>query len=548
MGTIGKKAIQGLAAGIGLVSEGIHAHKAHKQQRQQQQTQTRSRESVQIDRSLPEDNGYYPSEHHDGRTQSPDRAVVETLEEQWELDEAQEELLAQSQHPEDELDEKNAACEPLDEAGLAREFVSEHPPPYTLSPDAPAPQLMAPVVLPQRRPKDRTRGFIRAYAPCLADFDIDEKTFIDFLDTAEKACLARKWLNAINLASLATMCLPSVTGMAVSIAIQIATDIAIAADGRQRTNTFFAKMNKEFFIPRGLFCLVMTWNPELVDAPSMTVDVNSIISQTTNASNAGTLARLRNRFKSSDGKGYGNIFPEVAPLVFPDLDKLVTDQDAEKKLSKMKKTKAFVEKYKDKRAQAKFIAENPNSQLNQGPKPTFTSRYADPNHPASSGDLLALVTGGHVSSSRGGGLLGGGLRGSLGGGGGGGRNGYQDQDAYYSNGQNGSYGRSIGGRERLPGGRGGLLGGGGLLGVAIDVGRQLSQRQSSTGASAPNGVGRNDPSPGFNSRQAGLGLSRGDQKGIGLLRKVYQKKVLYLAIVNMPSEAELNQARRELGQ
>lgn len=123
-----------------------------------------------------------------------------------------------------------------------------------------------------------------------------------------------------------------------------------------RTNTFFAKMNKEFFIPRGLFCLVMTWNPELVDAPSTTVDVNSIISRTTNASNASTLARLRNRFKSSDGKGYGNIFPEVAPLVFPDLDKLVTDQDAEKKLSKLKKRKTFVDKYKDKRAQAKFVS------------------------------------------------------------------------------------------------------------------------------------------------------------------------------------------------
>ena len=42
-------------------------------------------------------------------------------------------------------------------------------------------------------------------------------------------------------------------------------------------------------------------------------------------------------------------------------------------------------------------AENPDSYLNQGPTPTFTSRYADPNHPASSGDPLALVTGGHAS-------------------------------------------------------------------------------------------------------------------------------------------------------
>jgi hypothetical protein len=41
---------------------------------------------------------------------------------------------------------------------------------------------------------------------------------------------------------------------------------------------------------------------------------------------------------------------------------------------------------------------NPDSHLSQGPKPTFTSRYADPNHPASSGDLIALVTGGKVTS------------------------------------------------------------------------------------------------------------------------------------------------------
>lgn len=31
--------------------------------------------------------------------------------------------------------------------------------------------------------------------------------------------------------------------------------------------------------------------------------------------------------------------------------------------------------------------------------PTFTSRYADPNHPASNGNLISLVTGGHVNPS-----------------------------------------------------------------------------------------------------------------------------------------------------
>jgi hypothetical protein len=58
--------------------------------------------------------------------------------------------------------------------------------------------------------------------------------FLEFLDTAEKACQASPWLNAINLASIATIFLPSVTGIAVSIAIQIATDLAIAVEGRRK--------------------------------------------------------------------------------------------------------------------------------------------------------------------------------------------------------------------------------------------------------------------------------------------------------------------------
>ena len=37
--------------------------------------------------------------------------------------------------------------------------------------------------------------------------------------------------------------------------------------------------------------------------------------------------------------------------------------------------------------------------LAQGPRPQFRSRFSDPNHPASSGDLLALVTAGKLSTS-----------------------------------------------------------------------------------------------------------------------------------------------------
>ncbi|KAJ5642454.1 hypothetical protein N7490_006454 [Penicillium lividum] len=323
------------------------------------------------------------------------------LEEQWALDEAQEELRYERGVEWEISPPKYTETEPIDEASLAHQFANSHlPPPYTANEDLPQPRLSAPVVLPQRRPKTRDRGFIRAYAPALAECGIDQNMFMDFLNTAEKACQAQPWLRAINLASIGTMWLPSVTGIAVSIAIQIATEMAIAAEGRRKTSSFFDQANREFFQPRGLYCLVMTWNPELADTPSTTVDLNSLISRATGGGSTDMLGRLQHKYKSSDGKGYGNIFPQVAPLIFPEIEQLVSDPNAEKKLSKMKKKGQFVTNYMDKRAQAKFIAENPDSHLVQGPAPTFTSRYADPNHPASSGDPLALVTGGKLSMEK----------------------------------------------------------------------------------------------------------------------------------------------------
>ncbi|THV76240.1 hypothetical protein D6D28_01258 [Aureobasidium pullulans] len=82
-------------------------------------------------------------------------------------------------------------------------------------------QLALPVVLPQRRPRDRSRGFIRAYAPMLQDVSIDQTTWLDFLDTLQKSSAADPWLNAINMASIGTMFMPHVIGIAVSYAILV---------------------------------------------------------------------------------------------------------------------------------------------------------------------------------------------------------------------------------------------------------------------------------------------------------------------------------------
>lgn len=43
------------------------------------------------------------------------------------------------------------------------------------------------VVIPQRRPQAKTRGFVRAYAPVLGSCGIDQQTFLTFLEGFDKA-------------------------------------------------------------------------------------------------------------------------------------------------------------------------------------------------------------------------------------------------------------------------------------------------------------------------------------------------------------------------
>ena len=237
--SIGRKAVQGIAAGIGLVSE---ARSARKTKQQNQQNQPREDATPETGRALHEQHEQYDAPRSyeldiQGVTR-PEKAPTGSLEEQWALDEAQEELLDSTQGQSESLKNKPPQ-QRVDEDDLAHQFASEYsaPPPYSAIQDergtSPT-QLSAPVVLPQRRPKDRGRGFIRAYAPALNECGIDQEMFINFLSTAEKACQASPWLNAINLASIGTMWLPSVTGIAVSIAIQLATDVAIAVEGRRK--------------------------------------------------------------------------------------------------------------------------------------------------------------------------------------------------------------------------------------------------------------------------------------------------------------------------
>jgi hypothetical protein len=111
-------------------------------------------------------------------------------------------------------------------------------------------------------------------------------------------------------------------------------------------------MNKNFFRPRGLFCLVLTWNP---DSPStqMSVDTNTLVASSLEPKHG------FNKFHTSNGNTYGEFeFPEAAPLIFPALDEMAMHEGGEAvtKRAKMKAASEFTSDYLDRRARTAYVS------------------------------------------------------------------------------------------------------------------------------------------------------------------------------------------------
>lgn len=397
--------VQGAAAGVGLASESIQHHKEKKRAQKQQE-------------ELASSTAHANSQDEGERGETFTRGDDET---DWQLDEAQEDLVGEANRI------SSTPSTPGEVSALADDFIRTHQ--LIELPVPPTGRLDLPVVITQRRPKARTRGFIQAYAPLLDNVGIDQPAFLDFLDKLNKAVQPNPWLQAINLASLAAQHVPEPVTIAISIATKMAADAASEIHSRTKTNSFLDKINEEYFKPKGVVALLMTWKPQ--DPSVVTTvdfDLGSTIANTSTGS-GGMFGKIQGRMKSSSATSSFE-FPETAPLAFPRLDALASstpeNPEAEaKKQNAIKRSGTFLTNYFDRRAVAKWSGDNPDSNMaNLAPKPDFRSRYADPGHPASSGDLLAFVTGGKASTGKirdwvqdnaGGGLGRGGLgRGGLG--------------------------------------------------------------------------------------------------------------------------------------
>lgn len=235
-----------IAAGIGLASESIHAHKEKKKKTKMAATDETHQHQSQAPygeqtRSVPPPAYYYSAEqpfipklegegsHLSQKESSGEgrRAQEDGDEEQWDLDDAQDDLLRREPvHP-------NKRPFARDPKRMVQYFFDDYPLPQEIQSPG---RLTLPVVLPQRRPKDRTRGFIRAYAPELMNAGIDQDMFLDFLETFNTATQASPWMNAINMAGIALLPLhlaPGI-GQAATVALYLTVEIMKNMQSRKR--------------------------------------------------------------------------------------------------------------------------------------------------------------------------------------------------------------------------------------------------------------------------------------------------------------------------
>lgn len=211
--------------------------------------------------------------------------------------------------------------------------------------------LQRPVIIPQRRPGARDRGFIHAYSPDLAEKGISQETFLSFIQTFHAASQASPLLNVVFVSAGIVGLVPEPISQITSVVIQFAAGAAMYLQTTQRTHSFLDEMNERLFKPRGLYAMVMKYIPQGTRPISVQqADLNTMIGKE-NAPHKS----YQNFRAVNAGRSYGAIeMPDSAPLVFPDLDEAAQTQDPAK-ANKLKSSMAFVTDYYDKRAQASYV-------------------------------------------------------------------------------------------------------------------------------------------------------------------------------------------------
>lgn len=376
-----KFVLKGVASGVGAASEALAERK---ERRDSRGSRSPSPSPLAATRSYDYDTKDKSYEYDTKEVSSDSEDEVELA---WELDEAAAQLAGPPPAYEDVTTE--------DPDQLANSFMRRHTA-VSLAPPVAYKPLANPVILPQRRPKNKTRGFVRAYAPALSDAaGIDQQMWLDFLEDFDKASKTSPIFDVINLACFAAGFAGGPIATGVTIAVQVANNTAKEVQGRYRRNHFLDQMNESLFKPRGLFCMIMTFKPDA--APVIGMDVTSTdqaLAKVVSEPDSDLRRRLM-KLRLTSGTTRGEMsLPDAAPLIYPAIDD-AANNPSEEKQNFLKASGAFMNTYLDRRAHAIYASTNSNSQLvAPDSQRQFKSKYADPNHPIHSGTVLGLITAG----------------------------------------------------------------------------------------------------------------------------------------------------------
>ncbi len=206
------KLVKLLGSGIGLTSEAIHAARSRSRSRSEQPPSSASAtnnappeyvevaddtaeeliRSGQAERVVSTGDEKHPSKAaeagYETDSDSSESEELEALgqdEAAWELDEMAERVRLPTYDESETAAATAAESEDVKvkkQEEMVRELVRK-----AGSPPQPPHRIPCPVIIPQRRPRNKDRGFVRAYAPVLADCGISQDVFLQFLEDWDKA-------------------------------------------------------------------------------------------------------------------------------------------------------------------------------------------------------------------------------------------------------------------------------------------------------------------------------------------------------------------------
>ncbi|KAL2405839.1 hypothetical protein ABEF95_002778 [Exophiala dermatitidis] len=267
---------------------------------------------------------------------------------------------------------------------VSQSFLHSHG--LSAEPDFTPKPLPVSVILPQRRPRDRGRGFVRAYAPVLYDCcRIPQQTFLDFLQDFDRASKASPIFDVVNIACLGVGMIPGSIPFAVSSTVGTTSMVL-----REAFMPYKPGMAEEAFLRVD------------TSASSSCLNVHSVARSKIcggaggdNKDSIQIKERLR-RLRLSSGAASEALLPEAAPLVYPALDMASSSKAVTESKSGINIKSPVVCECLDRRAQAEFMHEHPGSKpstmLPPEPKKPV-NRFAEPSHPVNSGSIFGLVTG-----------------------------------------------------------------------------------------------------------------------------------------------------------